>query len=352
MTVDFRLISGDAGGVCFDSRRNWGSSPEPDSYSICFYLDGKFMIFRETPNEGVDLADGLTTKLNTGAVPNHLKMVARGSQMAFFLNNEPLELVNDNMAKSGAFGFWIESDNSTPLEIRYDNLKVWNTASLFLKVTSTTSADQIHAFADPILIAINGRSPDVADDFSDPNSGWPNGTTSEGEKWGYIDGTYSIILTNLYRNSNGDPCLDISSARQPQFSDFVLEWDAQFVTGIDGNWHSIFRDMQLTQQGGGRISFTANYNTDDTFFLGLSTNVGLNSIIPPFLKGTGINHVAIIAQGTNMAVYINGAPLVLANDPNWQFGRISLNFGVCNNANQPLQARFDNLKAWNIAFLP
>jgi len=57
-------------------------------------------------------------------------MIARGSQMAYFLNDEPLEMVYDDKVKSGAFGFWMESDTSTPLEVRYDNLKVWDIAHL------------------------------------------------------------------------------------------------------------------------------------------------------------------------------------------------------------------------------
>jgi len=359
MTVDFRFISGDAGSVCFDSRRIWGGNPEPDSYSICFSLDGSFNIFRVTPHKGINLANGFAPTLSTGTAPNHLKIVARGSQMAYFLNDQPLELVYDDVVKSGAFGFWLESDTSTPLEIRYDNLKVWEIASLSLfEGTSTTSDAQIRAFSDPILAAVTGRLPDVADDFSDPNSGWPIGSTSNGDKWGYAGGMYTLTVTNLYRNPTGDPCLDISPKTQPQFSDFVEEWDVQFVTGLTGSWHSIFRETASNLPEKISEQYFSGFSLAGNFFLdkNLNANGKLEQVniadglaIPSFLQGAGKNKVTIIAQGTKIAIYINGAPMVLATDPTWQAGRISLEFGACNNTNSPLEVRFDNLKVWAIA---
>jgi hypothetical protein len=129
MTVDFRFISGDAGSGCIDSRRIW-ENQDLAWYTICFSLEGNFGIDRNSPATGVQMANGVASTFMSGPAPNHIKMIARGSQMAYFLNDEPLEMVYDDKVKSGAFGFWMESDTSTPLEVRYDNLKVWDIAHL------------------------------------------------------------------------------------------------------------------------------------------------------------------------------------------------------------------------------
>jgi hypothetical protein len=223
--------------------------------------------------------------------------------------------------------------------------------------TTSISTGEIHAFGQIILDAISNLPPDYTDDFSNPNSGWPDGSTSNGDKWGYTDGAYSMVVTNLYRNPAGEPCLDLSPKGEP-YSDFVLEFDAQLFSGTTGKWHLIFRDMQSSFQSSTDTIYLAEFTPDGSFFLGkqlpLNTvKIMQSSTIPSVVQSTGENRVTIIAQSTRMAVYVNGEPLVLVNDPTWQAGRLLLSFGACNEVgvNPPLEVRFDNLKLWNITSL-
>jgi hypothetical protein len=234
---------------------------------------------------------------------------------------------------------------------------VWDISGISFE----TSADQIRSFANPILTAIANKTPDYQDDFNNPNSGWPDESTPDGDQWGYVERTYSLTVTRRYRNPTGDSCLDIKPNTEPQFSDFVWEASAQFVTDSPGSLHIFFRDMPPTSQHPIDTSYFMGLFPDGTFFLHKNLNTNqVNQInmvegpfTPPLLTGTGKNRLLLIAQKSKMAVYANDQPLVLINDTTWQAGNIFLQFGACNNSESdtPLQVRFDDLKVWNITDL-
>ncbi len=355
LQVDVKFVIQGKGNANVIFREN-----ESAGYGADITPDGKFWIHKAITGGqgGVLQTEVAISSFHSGDASNRLMLIVRGNQMAAYINGEPVSIVTDLSSSVGTIvlGGCSEDFGQSPLQVLFDNLKIWKiTPQMLSKVTSTTSATAIRAFADPILAAVADRSPDIKDDFSDPHSGWPVSSTSTGDKWGYKDGTYSLVVTNQYRNPSGDPCLDLSPAIQPDFSDFILEFDAQYVSVIDGNWHSIFRDLPSTLPGSPDTYYSTILFPDGNFFLNKSfptdtLEIMHNNAIPPFLPGTGQNHVTVIARGTKMAVYVNSVPLVLANDPDWQPGKIALNFGACNSASPgaPLEVHFDNLKVWDL----
>jgi tetratricopeptide (TPR) repeat protein len=314
--------------------------------------DGLFSFLKNVQGTYVPLpqTENSIPIFNSVGVTNHLILIVYGNQMVAYINGELVSILSDSTSSQGTIYFQVCGEDH--LQALFDNLKVWNiTPQILSKVPSTTSAVQIREFADPILSAVADRKPDITDDFRNSNSGWPTGETPNGDNWGYVNGTYMISVTNQYRNPDGDPCLDKESTKQPQISDFVLEVDAQFASDFNDSWHFGFR----------QIPSTSPDEADNLYLLSIRPNgfASLNKgsflihedpASPPFLKGKEINHLTFIAQGTLVAIYANGDPYVLMYDPIWQNGRISLFFGVCNNAteNSPLQAQLSNLKVWDI----
>jgi len=214
-------------------------------------------------------------------------------------------------------------------------------------------ADQARAFAEPILAAIADRSPDYADDFSDPGSGWPIwpiGLTTTEDAWGYEDGAYFVSLTPLYRDPDGDCSTSLRSDHAPQFSDFVLEVDAQFVSDGWGRWHVGFR-----QSESGTSAYLMDIFPNGDFQLHKSVNDDATTLaqgqdVSIFEEGLGTtNRLRIIAQGPWIAVYVNGELLCFAYDESLSRGMITL--GVSNFADTPLRVHFDNLKMWDISDL-
>jgi hypothetical protein len=220
---------------------------------------------------------------------------------------------------------------------------------------------QAHAFADPILAAIAERSPNYADDFSNPGGGWEIGTQvnpevgwEEGET-GYVDGEYYLRAAPA-RYPHGSElmtCKAGGSSSLPWFSDFVVEVDGRFVAVSDGDWMVKLREwssespradggysVNISSMGQLHILRSENHNT-----------ISLGRFSPKSLKrGYETNRLQIVVKGSQIAVYVNGQVGGFVTDPR-PFDRGRVAFTVCNFGNTSLEARWDNLRIWDISDL-
>jgi len=210
-------------------------------------------------------------------------------------------------------------------------------------------ADQVRAFAEPILAAIADRPPDYKDDFSDPGSGWSLRRSTEGEA-GYEDGEYVAVAAPGYA-SGGD------SSLLPELSDVVLEIDVRFVSGDDGNWAVGLRRRWENQTVGYGVMVRPSRQEVEINRRGVGEKwwTTLTSVRKPFIKpGYETNHLQIIAKGPQIAVAVNGEWATLVADPGYttqlEKGRIRLDAGN-EDGGAPLRVHFDNLKIWIISDL-
>ena len=222
---------------------------------------------------------------------------------------------------------------------------------------ASSPAAQARAFAEPILAAIAGISPDYEDDFSDPSSGWPSGVgvsghTSQAEgETGYLDGEYFLRVGGL----GGEELACYGGENFASFpADFVLEIDGRFLPDDYPNnddWQMQFRKWDfggfyvLTIRQDGYLNLS-RYENNERFDLAEQDGA-------PILAEPGTNHVQIIAVGAETAVYVNGEPLFYVDDAGYspQYGAGSINLGVCNLGDTAREARWDNLKIWDISNL-
>jgi serine/threonine protein kinase/formylglycine-generating enzyme required for sulfatase activity len=228
-----------------------------------------------------------------------------------------------------------------------------STAVLTDTVAASPSSEQVRAFADPILASIAKRSPILYEDFSYAFNGWPVGSTDNGDKWGYTDEAYSIVVTNNYRNDKGDPCLDLTPKYQPPFSAFVLEVDEQFISGTTGNWHLLLNSLQPALQDAENTPYSINFFPDGSFLFAKGQMEIVKGLSPNFVPGMETNRVRVIVQENKIAAYINEEPLFLVKNAALQDDIQVIAFGACNNASEDslLEVRFDNLKVWDITNL-
>lgn len=210
-------------------------------------------------------------------------------------------------------------------------------------VLLSSSADEARAFADPILVAIAGRPPDLDDDFSDPGSGWEIRMDDAGEM-GYKEGEYFVI-------SRGPDAGDWAGT--PEFSDFVLEVDVRFVSGETGSWMVIFRNWEgsLDKPTPGFYGIYGSPSGDLFLRKFISGDPAEDLLTPePVLKpGYETNHLMVMAKGHQIALYVNGEPGGLGYDDSLSRGTIGLTAGT--DSGTPLEVHFDNLKVWDISDL-
>lgn len=91
---------------------------------IYFVTDGKERIDLEIP-----------TAAKSGQATNHLLLIAKGAQIAFYLNGAPFYHTNNasyTTQKGFVFGCWGESPTNLnrPCVVAFDNFKIWNTSNV------------------------------------------------------------------------------------------------------------------------------------------------------------------------------------------------------------------------------
>ena len=210
--------------------------------------------------------------------------------------------------------------------------------------TPGSMADQARAFAEPILQAIADRRPDYQDDFSNPKSGWTIASYAEGERAGesgYEDGEYFLVANPASAQYPAvHSWLEVPA---PEVSDFVIEFEARIVSAGDGSIYAHFRVQE-------KNVYAATVATDGQLRLGtetISSSKDLAVTRTDPIKAGQTNRIRIIAQGPQIALYLNGQPMLMARQEFINRGGIIL--GIWNGSRTPMQVNFDNFKAWHIA---
>jgi hypothetical protein len=339
-------------------------------YKVIFEPNGHVSIGKLHSIEGHrNLADMQGLPVRAGFEPNRLQILAVGPRIAVYVNGELALFATDpdydERYKSGPFDLVVCNQSDTPLEARWDNLKIWDISDLAppsaqpaptvhpapappptTAPASSPRAEQARAFAEPLLAARAGRSPDYQDDFSDPGSGWDVGTEYRGGERGYLDGEYFIGV-------GPSICSDGHLATRPEFSDFVLEIDGRFVSTGKGDWQVYVRswhDQATGADGGynvwvetnGKVNISRRDNT-------LMTNI-FEPETPVAKPGLATNNLQIIAKGPQIVALVNGELAAFANDRQ-PFEKGTVYLTACNHGDTPLQAQWDNLKIWDISSL-
>jgi hypothetical protein len=213
---------------------------------------------------------------------------------------------------------------------------------------------QARAFGDPILKTVASKPPDYQDNFSNSRSGWPQVEAMDQGRFGYVDGEYSIVANAAYPSPV--VCSGVNAPVR-ELADFVLEFDGRFASGKGGNAIMAFRQWETVGQGRGgyELHFSRPNETAD---LRRCDSQGCPAVVDYFGNATRTstewNHWQIMAQGSKLAVYANGEPILYLDDskfaPEHASGHFELK--VCNAGDAPSDVRWDNLRIWDISKLP
>jgi hypothetical protein len=121
--VQMNIVQGDEGGILFRANPN-------SSQFYLFRIDSSgvydlFLYVDSNGNHAKDLLTGTATAFKTGTnVQNTLTVVAQGSSLYFYINNQYVDSTTNNAYTSGLIGVFGES-NSNPTQVAFSNAKVW-----------------------------------------------------------------------------------------------------------------------------------------------------------------------------------------------------------------------------------
>ncbi|HJT56646.1 MAG TPA: DnaJ C-terminal domain-containing protein [Ktedonobacteraceae bacterium] len=126
LQVQMVITQGDQGGVVF--RANNASSifylfriSQNGAYDLYVYVDSQ-------GSHASRLLSGSSGIILTGNQANTITVIADGSNLYFYINQQYIDGTTDTHFSSGQIGFFGESDTN-PTDVAFSNLKVWTIAS-------------------------------------------------------------------------------------------------------------------------------------------------------------------------------------------------------------------------------
>ena len=124
MEFDFRLVKAGIGGV-YPSFRLQGK----DVYVVNLGLEGFVNLSTQTVDRHQLLAETQTGLFEIGK-DIHLSIIAKGSRIALYLDDQPVLMAEEEFLEQGGviLGIWNGSD--VPMQVNFDNFKVWNISNL------------------------------------------------------------------------------------------------------------------------------------------------------------------------------------------------------------------------------
>jgi len=171
----------------------------------------------------------------------------------------------------------------------------------------------------------------LADNFSDPNSGWP-AWDNEDSTAGYLGGEYRILVKQQDSVAH--------AGRQELVSDFALQVDARAVGNLDGN-HGIYfgygnGSYYFFRISGGRYALDRRDGLTGAWA----------TIIPwmhaaQVLGGKQTNHLKVTKAGSQLSLYANGQLLAQRFDLAVRAGGVGL---AAASVSPDYEARFDNFR--------
>lgn len=119
--AQMKILRGDGGGLVFRAHAKSG-----DYYYFGIGQTGTYGLYRFSSKEDrQELQSGSSSSIKTGLNQlNLLGVVARGAQIAVFVNKQPVAEINDSAYQMGQIGLAADEDNNTT-DVAYTNAQVW-----------------------------------------------------------------------------------------------------------------------------------------------------------------------------------------------------------------------------------
>ena len=118
--VQMTIVKGDAGGIGFRS-----DSTKGNGYLFVISQDGKYGLYLYAISSPSLLSSGSNAAINTGLnQSNIVAVVANGSTIDLYVNNQKIDSVNDSTYSQGQIGVSAVELNN-PTEVVFSNAKVW-----------------------------------------------------------------------------------------------------------------------------------------------------------------------------------------------------------------------------------
>jgi hypothetical protein len=174
------------------------------------------------------------------------------------------------------------------------------------------------------------------DDFSDPRSGWSRWEDEDGGV-DYWDGVYRVV--SLHEN------IIVWGVANRSFDNLIVEVDATKVVGPASNWYEY--GVLCRRQPGSLDGYEFHVTGTGRFWIAKRHDsvkyevVGQEGYSPVIRQGSATNHLKILCDETDLALFVNDYLIDEASDSTFHEGGIA--FFVMTSEDESTEIYFDNL---------
>jgi hypothetical protein len=280
------------------------------------------------------------------------------SSPIYFSNLKPFtiadaKLITISNTGGGTLSGTLTADKNW-LSISPAEIKVGKDANQVIRVRADTTGLK-YKFSDTgfITIKTNGGEKQIPvklttlvfeDDFSNPNSGWWVASEA-GAKAEYLDGRYRLL------HKEGGYVRWVLNLAIGQLDDFALEVDAQWygTSSFYNYYGAIFKEQGVDNCYVFGVNSDAGQYFIDKKVKGAGSELKGWTESIYIKKGTAVNRIKVICQGSKISVYANDSLLTTVYDDSLSKGDIGLMVGKGKSTSSWItvpdaDALFDNLK--------
>lgn len=364
LQFDTRLVSGDRSTQQKISFHNFMIGNQGYGYDVSLFPNDRIWVFNEfQPQAGLaGIATGAGVVSPVGQFTQVL-VIVRGDQAAIYLNGQPVAYYQNSLLdNSGTMTFICWANAEATCE--FDNIKLWDLKNVLPSAspaaampTSTviasesSSDEQARTFAEPILKALADRPPDFVDDFSTANKGWEAIPILE-----YRAGEMEIRDGVLRLSGVLGGLRAQAGAWASSSKDFVIQFDMRLVSGDEYSRPDfIFRNFE--ESPGIQYSYDVVLYPNGYPGWSLVESKGpqsdeLATRFDDISQRGEATQVLIVAQGDQIALYLNRKPVAYHRDSDLDRAGTML-FSCWSEPNTaPATCEFDNVKFWDLKDVP
>ncbi len=321
-------------GISFRS----SGEDEHNEYFFFVTTDGFYFLYKRVDGQPIKppLAEGPSPYLHQGLAKNRLGVLAEGATISLFINGRLVKTVTDTTFSSGAFK--IMANNLSAERVQVDFFRVTVFSAEQAKVALTKPDNSTAAALAGVLFHDDFSSEQVVED-----NGWKLVAEADQERvWSPGKLTWSVKQRNL---------LQMTRPNIPFLSDFGVEVEAQ-PENIPGTEYGILiRFGGTSQEVLNFYYFTLS--VDGQYYMGKSVGGKyaerapvLRTASPHIKTGASKNRLGVLAEGSTLSLYVNGALVKTVVDDSIASGAVGLFVMTGNNA--PASVTFTSMTVLSV----
>lgn len=357
--ADVRFVGGTVdseGGLafrCTDSDNCYFFLLDPEgTYSLQTLVDGEWEVLA---------TDSVPELVETGEdATNRLGVLARGDEIALFVNDAPLtEVVDDSIAGAG-FGLAASAYDAASVEFAFDNFSLWDLDAEAVPVA--TSAPEIAPtvpapMPTPEPTAVSGTGPDAEDRAdvlgrveairaTEPAYRYGFGPDEQWEVYSTADTVRYLVDDALRMRVVSEEYTDWTYL-EPAPSDFYLELDVRYRETPGHAMSGV-----LFRMGSGLNYYRFAFSPTGTYSLVKRVDgawellTEWNASDMPETADRDVNRLGILAEGSRIALFANDELVGVAEDDSLVQGDIALAVVTYDAGN--VEVEFDNVTLWDL----